>query len=130
MKYMMLMVASNEGWKAFNTMTPEDVQAHIQFMQDVNRDLEQSGELVDARGLDMPDNAKIVHADSNGAPVVTDGPFAEAKEFLAGYWIIDVETPERAYAIAARVSTAPGRGGVPMKIPVQLRRVMTLSEEQ
>ncbi|HWB77779.1 MAG TPA: YciI family protein [Nannocystaceae bacterium] len=126
---MMLMVASNEGWKAFGTMSPDEIQRHVQFMQDVNRELERSGELVDARGLDLPDNAKIVHADDKGAPIVTDGPFAEAKEFLAGYWIVDVETPERAYAIAAHISTAPGRGGTPMRFPVQLRRVMSHAEE-
>jgi hypothetical protein len=129
MKYMLLMVAPNDGWKAFGTMPREDLQRHVEFMHDVNRDLEKSGELVDARGLDMPDNAKLVKADENGAPIVTDGPFAESKEFLAGYWIVDVETPERAYAIAAHISTAPGRGGEPMRFPVQLRRVMSHAEE-
>ena len=60
-----------------------------------------------------------------GGPEVTDGPFPEAKEFLAGFWIIDCETTERAYEIAARVSAAPGKGGVPLNMPVEVRQVMS-----
>lgn len=56
---------------------------------------------------------------------MTDGPFAEAKEFLAGYWIVDCENKERAYAIAARVSAAPGKGGVPLNMPIEVREVMS-----
>ena len=67
----------------------------------------------------------MVRAGKDGAPEVTDGPYAEAKEFLAGYWIVDVETTERAYAIAGRASTAPGKGGVPMNMPIEVREVMS-----
>ena len=67
----------------------------------------------------------MVRARKDGTPEVTDGPFAEAKEFLAGYWIVDVERPERAYEIAARASAAPGPGGAPMNMPIEVREVMS-----
>ena len=66
-----------------------------------------------------------MRAGKSGAPEVTDGPFAEAKEFLAGYWIVDVESTERAYEIAARASAAPGKGGVPLNMPIEVRQVMS-----
>jgi hypothetical protein len=73
----------------------------------------------------LPGQARIVRAGKNGAPEVTDGPFAEAKEFLAGYWIVDVDTPERAYAIAAEASAAPGPGGKPINMAIEVREVMS-----
>ena len=73
----------------------------------------------------MPGQAKLVRARADGTPEVTDGPFAEAKEFLAGYWIVDVETPERAYELAARASAAPGPGGRPINMPIEVREVMS-----
>jgi hypothetical protein len=124
MKYMLMMNATKKDWGAFATMSPADITAHIQFMKDLNKDLAASGELVDAQGLTPPDQTQIVRAGkSGGAPVVTDGPFPEAKEFLAGYWILDVRSPERVYEIAARISSAPGREGAPLYIPVELRQV-------
>ena len=66
-----------------------------------------------------------MRAGKNGAPEVTDGPFAEAKEFLAGYWIVDVDSPERAYAIAAEASAAPGPGGKPINMAIEVREVMS-----
>src|SRR5579871_5195495 len=89
-----------------------------------NGELRESGELVGAEGLAAPSQARIVRAGKDGAPEVTDGPFAESKEFLAGYWIVDVETPAQAYAIAARASTCPGPGGRPMNMPIEIREVM------
>jgi hypothetical protein len=73
----------------------------------------------------LSSEAKLVRAGKSGAPEVTDGPFAEAKEFLAGYWIVDVETPERAYAIAGKASAAPGPGGKPINMPIEVREVMS-----
>ncbi len=89
----------------------------------LNTDLSKSGELVIVHGLTAPDQAKAVRAGKDGVPI-TDGLFPESKEFLAGYWIVDVETPERAYAIASRASAAPGPGGEPLNMPIEVRQVM------
>lgn len=88
-----------------------------------------AGELVAAEGLAAPTEAKIVRADDNGKPV-TDGVFPESKEFLAGYWIVQVNSPERAYQVAAEASTAPGRGGVPMNLRIEVHEVMSGPPEQ
>jgi hypothetical protein len=93
-------------------------------MMDFAKKLGQAGELVAAEGLAGPDQAKIVRAGKDAAPI-TDGIFPEAKEFLAGYWIVDVENPERAYAIAAAASAAPGPGGAPLNMPIEVRQVMS-----
>ncbi|CAM5462499.1 YciI family protein [Streptomyces tanashiensis] len=90
-----------------------------------NGKLAAAGELVDAQGLAMPDTALIVRADAGGAPLVTDGPFAETKEFLAGWWIVEVPSQQRALEIAAEVSAAPGPGGVPINMPIEVREVMS-----
>jgi hypothetical protein len=89
----------------------------------LNKDLAESAELVSAEGLSFPDQAKRVKAANDGTPI-TDGVFPESKEFLAGYWIVDVATPERAYAIAARASAAPGRSGVPLNMWIEVRPLM------
>jgi hypothetical protein len=83
-----------------------------------------SGELVGAEGLAMPGQARLVRAGNDGRPI-TDGVFPESKEFLAGYWIIDVDSPERAYEIAAQASAAPGKAGVPLNMPIEVREVMS-----
>jgi hypothetical protein len=93
-------------------------------MKKLNQDLHESGELVSAEGLSFPDQAKLVRAGKDGTPI-TDGVFPESKEFLAGFWIVDVETPERAYAIAAQASAAPGPGGAPLNMPIEVRPVMS-----
>jgi hypothetical protein len=74
--------------------------------------------------LSGPDQAKLVRAGANGAPV-TDGVFPESKEFLAGYWIVDVESEARAFEIAAQASAAPGPGGKPLNMPIEVRPVMS-----
>ena len=127
MKYMLMMHAPRAGWKeaGIGTWPMEDIKAHINFMHRFNKELTEAGELVDAQGLALPEEARVVRAGKGGAPEVTDGPFAEAKEFLAGFWIIDCESKERAYEIAARVSAAPGKGGGAMSIPIEVREVMS-----
>lgn len=127
MRYMLMMHAprGTGDWAVMN-WAPEDFRAHIQFMMRLNEDLKQSGELVSAQGLAMPAEARVVRAGAAGEPVVTDGPFAEAKEFLAGYWIVDVEKTEQAYAIAAKASSAPGKGGVPLDMAIEVRQVMSV----
>jgi hypothetical protein len=126
MKFMLMMNAprGTGDWAVFN-WPPEDLKAHINFMKRFGAELRDSGELVAAEGLASPGQAKIVRAGKGGAPEVTDGPFPEAKEFLAGYWIVDCDSPQRAYEIAARASAAPGRGGVPLNMPIEVREVMS-----
>ncbi len=101
-----------------------DLRAHIAFMRGLNQELHERGELVSAEGLSFPDQAKLVRAGKDGVPV-TDGVFPESKEFLAGFWIVDVDDPERAYEIAAKVSAAPGPGGVPLNMPIEVRPIMS-----
>ena len=127
MKYMLMMHAPRAGWTkaGIGTWPPQDIKAHIGFMMGFNKELREAGELVAAEGLAGPEQARVVRANKNGAPEVTDGPFAEAKEFLAGYWIVDCESTERAYEIAARASAAPGKGGAPLNMPIEVRQVMS-----
>lgn len=125
MKFMLMMHAPRgNGDYQVSDWSPDDFTAHIQFMHDFNAELSAAGELAGAEGLASPGEARIVRAGKDGLPAVTDGPFAEAKEFLAGYWIVQVATPERAYEIAAKASAAPGPGGAPMSIPIEVRQVM------
>jgi hypothetical protein len=126
MKYMLMMHAprGKGGWQVSNWST-DDFKAHINFMKRLHMDLTESGELAGAEGLAGPDQARVVRAGKNGAPEVTDGPYPEAKEFLAGYWIVDVENTQRAYEIAARASAAPGPGGTPLNMAIEVREVMS-----
>ncbi|HEX8830987.1 MAG TPA: YciI family protein [Longimicrobium sp.] len=125
MKYMLMMHAPRgTGEYQVNAWSPDDLKAHIAFMHDLNRELKEKGELVGAEGLAPPGEARLVRSGKDGLPV-TDGPFPEAKEFLAGFWIVEVDTPERAYEIAAKASSAPGPGGTPLIIPIEVRQVMS-----
>jgi hypothetical protein len=124
MKYILMMNCPKNGYESFGSWPHERIQAHIGFMIGLNKELKASGELVSAEGLASPQEAKVVRAGSDGAPV-TDGVFPEAKEFLAGYWIVDVESPQQAYGIAARASAAPGPDGNPMNMPIEVRQVMS-----
>jgi hypothetical protein len=120
---MMMNVPAGIGDYQANDWSPEDFKAHIAFMQRFNRELTAAGELVDAQGLSTPAQATLVRAGKDGRPV-TDGPFAETKEFLAGYWIVEVDSPQRAWELAARASAAPGPGGKPLNMPIEVREVM------
>lgn len=126
MKYMLMMHAprGTGDWQVFN-WPPADLKAHIDFMHNLNKELADAGELVGCEGLAGPGEARVVRATKSGAPAITDGPFPEAKEFLAGYWIVDVDRPERAFEIAAKASSAPGPGGTPLNIPIEVRQVMS-----
>jgi hypothetical protein len=124
MKYMLLMNYAPGGPSA-GEWTPEDRKAMGAHMMAIHEELSASGELVGAEALTGPEAAKIVAHDGTGAPVVTDGPFPEAKEFLAGYWLVDVESEERAIEIAARTSAAPGPDGKPTARKIQVRPLMT-----
>ena len=125
MKYMLMMNAPRgSGDYAVNTWSPDELKAHVRFMHALNKDLKSSGELVGAEGLASPGEAKLVRAGRNGQPA-TDGVFPETKEYLAGFWIVDVDSADRAYEIAARASSAPGPGGKPLIIPIEVRQVMS-----
>jgi hypothetical protein len=97
------------------------MEKHMAVLRDITNELTESGEFVATQGLAEPGEAKVVRGEKNGMPV-TDGIFPESKEFLLGYWIVDVGTPERAYAIAGRISAGPGPGGVPTNLPIEVRR--------
>jgi hypothetical protein len=103
--------------------TPEEIEAHIEAQHRINDELKERGEFVDAQALTTPELAKFVVA-GGGNPVVTDGPFPESKELLAGYRTIDVESVERAIEVAAQASAAPGPGGRPIEQRIEVREVM------
>ena len=105
--------------------SPEDIKAHIEFQQALNAELAELGELVDAQGLAGPEQARFVVSDGTSAPVITDGPYPESKELLAGYRLVDVESAERAVEIAARASAAPGPDEVPIRQPIEVREVLS-----
>jgi hypothetical protein len=124
MKYILMMNTMKAGTGGILTWPKKDLEGHIAHMIQLSKDLTASGELVSAEGLTFPEQAKLVRAGKDGAPI-TDGVFPESKEFLAGYWIVDVKTPERAYEIAAKASAAPGPGGAPMNMPIEVRPILS-----
>jgi hypothetical protein len=123
MKYILMMHAGQGPYPLWS-WEKKDLEAHLAYWKDLNRDLKAAGEFVQVEALVAPDQEVVIRAASNGAPQ-TDGIFPESKEFLAGFWIIDVENRERAHAIAARASAAPGPNGVPLNMPIAVRQVMS-----
>ena len=103
---------------------PDEVRAHMNYYEILGRELTESGEQIQFMALADPRLARIVRSDGTSAPVVTDGPFPESKEVLAGFQVVDVESEARAIDIAARVSAVPGPGGVRLQQPVEVRQVM------
>jgi len=124
MKYILMMTGTKANFDWYTQWSKQDLQAQFAYMHAFNKELKDAGVLVSTEGLAFPDQAKIVRAGSDGQPI-TDGVFAEAKEFLAGYWIVDVESAEHAYKIAARASAAPGPGGAPSNMPIEVRPVLS-----
>jgi hypothetical protein len=125
MRYLLMMHAPRgTGEWPFINWSPEDWKAHMDFLNRLNKELTESGELVGIEGLASPGEARVVRAGKNGLPAVTDGPFPESKEFLAGWWMVEVDRTERAYEIAAKASAAPGPGGAPLIMPIEVRQVM------
>ena len=100
------------------------MQAHFAYLNRFNQELKESGEFVCTQPLASPEQAVVIRAGKDGS-LVTDGVFPESKEFLLGYWIVDVENAERAYQIAARLSAGPAPGGVPTNMPIEVRQIMT-----
>jgi hypothetical protein len=127
MRFMLMMNAprTSSGDYQVTQWSPDDFKAHIAFMHSFNKELTDAGELVGGEGLAPPGEAKRVRAAKKDGVPVTDGVFPESKEFLAGYWIVEVDRPERAYEIAAKASAAPGPGGAPLLMPIEVRQVMS-----
>jgi hypothetical protein len=119
MKYMIMMFGSAASM--MEAKSRDWILEMIEFMKQTNRDLQEAGELVAAEGLADGTQAKTIRF-QNGIPVVTDGPFAEAKESIIGYWIVDVENEARAIEIASRV-VAFTHG------PIEVRQVMDAPPE-
>jgi hypothetical protein len=128
MKYILMMNGTKADFEWFIKWPKKDVQAHIAFMHAFNKELKDAGVLVAAEGLAFPEEAKKVRAGSNGEPI-TDGVFPEAKEYLAGFWIVDVESAEHAYRIAARASAAPGPRDRGTQV-IEVRQVMSGPPEE
>jgi hypothetical protein len=132
MRFMLLQnyAEVGSGCPPITEWSPGDIKAHVDFQHELNLELVERGELVDAQGLAGPDQATFVVSDGVSAPVITDGPFPETKELLAGYRLVDVESRERALEIAARSSAAPGPDGVPVQSTIEVREVLGAPEPE
>jgi hypothetical protein len=124
MKYILLMTGTRAGVDTYSAWNKNDIDTHMAGLKGLVKDLRESGEYIADQGLTGPEDAKVVRGQTKGMPI-TDGIFPESKEFLLGYWIVDVSTPERAYAIAAQLSTMPGPGGMPTNMPIEVRQFAT-----
>ncbi|MEW2084621.1 YciI family protein [Streptomyces sp. NPDC005283] len=130
MKYLVMVQGSQADYEAMRGQASEhspawsekELQAMFAFMREVNNDLSESGEFVDGHGLAEPAQTRFVSAGKDGRPVITDGPYGETKELLAGYWVLDCESLERVTEIAARIATCPGPEGAP-PYPVVIRPI-------
>lgn len=130
MKYLVMVQGSQADYEAMRgnasagnpAWSEKDVQAMFAFMGAVNDDLAESGELIDAQGLVEPAKTRCVTAGEDGRPVITDGPYGETKELLAGYWVLECESLERVTEIAARVTQCPAPAGAPAR-PVVIRAI-------
>jgi hypothetical protein len=124
MKYILMMNARKADFEGYARWSKEDLQANVAFMRAFSTELKDDGVFISSEGLGWPNEARLVRAGSKGEPI-TDGVLPESKEFLARYWIIDVESPEQALAIAARLSQAPGARGKPGSMPIEVRHVLS-----
>ena len=120
MKYILLMSGTKSGVDSHHAWSQKDIETHVAALRGIAKELTESGEFVATQGLAEPAEAKVVRGEKDGMPI-TDGIFPESKEFLLGYWVVDVATPARAYAIAGRISAAPGPGAVPTNMPIEVR---------
>ncbi|MFD4630889.1 YciI family protein [Streptomyces sp. NPDC058284] len=134
MKYLVMVQGSQADYEAMagkpSTDRPvwseKDLQAMFAYMGEINNDLAESGELIDAQGLTEPARTRLVSQDKDGRPVITDGPYGETKEVLAGYWLLECQSLERVTEIARRVISCPGPEGH-VEPPVVIRPVQDAS---
>ena len=127
MRYMIMMDYGGveSACESMDRWTPEELEAHFAFQMALQAELVERGEFVDGQGLASPDQAKFVVSDGINPPVVTDGPYPEGKELLAGYWLVDVDSLDRALEFAGQASAAPAQGGLPIKQRMEVREVMS-----
>ncbi|WP_327116518.1 YciI family protein [Streptomyces sp. NBC_01341] len=131
MKYLVMVQGSQADYEAMGgkasadspAWSEKDLKAMFAFMEDVNNDLAESGEMVDGNGLAAPARTRSVLPGPDGRPVITDGPYGETKELLAGYWVLDCESLDRVTEIAARIALCPQPEGAPV-YPVVIRPIM------
>jgi len=130
MKYLVMVQGSQADYEAMSgkgsatspAWSEQELQAMFSFMNEINNDLAESGEFVDGNGLAEPAQTRFVSADKDGRPVITDGPYGETKELLAGYWVLDCESLDRVTEIAARIARCPVPAGSP-DYPVVIRPI-------
>ena len=123
MKFILLMqTGSNMNFPPMHTWPADDIKGHIRFMMGFSKGLRDSGELVVSEWLSWPGEAVLVRADAEGKPSLSSA-FPAGKEYLMGLWIINVPTKERAYEIAAQASAAPGPGGAPVNMAIEVRQI-------
>jgi hypothetical protein len=120
---MILIKANQQQWDELATWSEDSKQTMYNYMGKLNQELIDSGEFIQGIGLDGPKVTRTVRAQDGGEPLVTDGPFGESKELLAGFWLVDVADEKRAFEIAARASAAPGRDGTPGYDPIEVHPV-------
>jgi hypothetical protein len=124
-KYMLVSYGgSQEDWEGLAAWSDEDMHRMIAYMRGLNAELEASGELVQSEGLSGPARAFVVRGNDDGPPLVVDGPFAESKEVIAGYWVVDVDSQERLLEIARKASACPGPGGKILNQPIEVHPIM------
>ena len=136
MKYMILLYGSQQDYDALTgkqvpgkpSWGAEDFAAMGAFMAEFTTGLAESGELVETRGLTAPVHARRIQL-ADGVPVVTDGPYAETQEVLAGYWVVDCESFDRATQIAARLSNCPGPAGAAADAVIDVRPIADSRDE-
>jgi len=121
---MLLMSAPKEAFEWYSKWPKEDLQANMAFMRNISTELKDAGILIGTEGLAWPEQAVIIRAGKDGEPI-TDGVFPESKEFLAGYWMIDVDSAEEAYRVAAKISAAPAPAGTPGTMPIEVRQILS-----
>ncbi|MFE2450680.1 YciI family protein [[Kitasatospora] papulosa] len=130
MKYLVMVQGSQADYAAMSVgssggspaWSKKDMQEMFAFMESINNDLAESGEMVDANGLVEPARTRAVLAGPDGRPVITDSPYGETEVQLAGYWVLDCESLERVTEIAARVARCPQPEGAPVH-PVLIRPI-------
>ncbi|MGP4083375.1 YciI family protein [Streptomyces sp. KR55] len=131
MKYLVMVQGTQADYEAMRgkgsaqspAWSEEELQAMYAYMNAINNDLSESGELVDGQGLAEPARTRLVTLGEDGKAVITDGPYSETKELLAGYWVLECESLERVTEIADRVTRCPQPAGAP-NYPVVIRPIL------